>query len=156
MAFLFSYVSQNFDFSTKNKQTIISSREQLGRDDGMETPLISQWLDYTKKQSSVEKKLEEMLKKNNQLTTSEYYALYQLKQNGRHMRLNDLGNYLCLSQSALSRLIIRLEDRKPSVIERRDCADDKRGVYIALTEEGSQLVSSVAQEVNALLKEYFI
>ncbi|EOH94520.1 hypothetical protein UAW_02246 [Enterococcus haemoperoxidus ATCC BAA-382] len=122
----------------------------------METPLISQWLDYTKKQSMVEKKIEEMLKKNSHLTTSEYYALYQLKQNGRHMRLNDLGNYLCLSQSALSRLINRLEDRTPPVIERRNCADDKRGVYIDLTNEGVTLVSSVEPEVDAILKKYFI
>ncbi|MBO0423162.1 hypothetical protein BCR22_05615 [Enterococcus plantarum] len=122
----------------------------------METPLISQWLDYTKKQSIVEKKLEDMLKKNNQLTTSEYYALYQLKQNGRHMRLNDLGNYLCLSQSALSRLINRLEDRTPAVIARKNCADDKRGVYVELTNEGENLVISVEQEVEAILKKYFI
>ncbi|MBM7689030.1 hypothetical protein BCR24_09635 [Enterococcus ureilyticus] len=122
----------------------------------MKTPLISQWLDYVKKQSIVEKKLEEMLKKKNQLTTSEYYALYQLKQNGCHMRLNDLGSYLCLSQSALSRLVKRLEDRTPSVIERRDCSDDKRGVYVELTNEGAQLLASVEQEVETILKEYFI
>lgn len=122
----------------------------------METPLISQWLDYTKKQSMVEKKLEEMLKKNSQLTTSEYYALYQLKQNGCHMRLNDLGNHLCLSQSALSRMINRLEDRNHPMIERRICTDDKRGVYVDLTVEGANLVSSVEQEVNAILKKYFI
>ncbi len=122
----------------------------------METPLMSQWLDYTKKQSIVEKKLEEMLQKNSQLTTSEYYALYQLRQNGCPMRLNDLGNYLCLSQSALSRLIKRLEDRKSSVIERRLCSDDKRGVYVDLTDEGAQLLTSVEQEVDAILKEYFV
>ncbi|WP_207696152.1 hypothetical protein DOK67_0000646 [Enterococcus sp. DIV0212c] len=122
----------------------------------METPLMSQWLDYVKKQSIIEKKLEDILKKNNQLTTSEYYALYQLKQNGRCMRLNDLGNYLCLSQSALSRMINRLENRTPAVIERRICADDKRGVYIDLTNEGAMLMASVEQDVNAILKEYFI
>ncbi|EOI06963.1 hypothetical protein UAY_00305 [Enterococcus moraviensis ATCC BAA-383] len=121
----------------------------------METPLISQWLDSVKKQSIVEKKLEEMLKQKNQLTTSEYYALYQLKQNGCHMRLNDLGSYLCLSQSALSRLIKRLEDRSPSVIERKNCSDDKRGVYVDLTDEGTKLLASVEQEVDAILKEYF-
>lgn len=96
-----------------------------------------------------------MLKQNNQLTTSEYYALYQLKQNGCHMRLNDLGSYLCLSQSALSRLIKRLEDRSPSVIERRNCLDDKRGVYVDLTDEGAKLLASIEQEVDAILKEYF-
>ncbi|WP_086314404.1 hypothetical protein A5821_001971 [Enterococcus sp. 7F3_DIV0205] len=122
----------------------------------METPLISQWLDYAKKQSLVEKKLEAMLKKNSQLTTSEYYALYQLKQNGCHMRLNDLGNYLCLSQSALSRLINRLEEKSPSVIERRICTDDKRGVYIDLTDEGARLLSDVEHDVKSVLKEYFI
>lgn len=122
----------------------------------METSLIAQWLDHTKKQSMVEKKLEEMLKKNGQLTTSEYYALYQLKQNGCHMRLNDLGNYLCLSQSALSRLVNRLESRTPPVIERKNCTDDKRGVYIDLTDEGVSLLASVEQKIDAILKEYFI
>lgn len=122
----------------------------------METPLMSQWLDYVKKQSIVEKKIEDILRKNNQLTTSEYYALYQLKQNGRCMRLNDLGTHLCLSQSALSRMINRLEDRNLPMIERRICADDKRGVYIDLTNEGTKLVESVEQEVDAILKEYFI
>lgn len=122
----------------------------------METPLITQWLDYSKKQSIVEKKLEEMLKKNSQLTTSEYYALYQLKQNGCHMRLNDLGRYLCLSQSALSRLVNRLEERTPPAIERRNCADDKRGVYIDLTEQGAKLLASVEHKVDTILKEYFI
>lgn len=122
----------------------------------METPLMSQWLDYVKKQSIIEKKLEDILKKNNQLTTSEYYALYQLKQNGCCMRLNDLGNHLCLSQSALSRMINRLEDRNPPVIERRICVDDKRGVYVGLTNEGAKLVSSMEQEIDTILKEYFI
>jgi len=122
----------------------------------METPLIPQWLEYKKKQSMVEKNLEEMLKKNSHLTTSEYYALYQLKQNGCHMRLNDLGSYLCLSQSALSRLINRLEDRTPNVIQRKICSDDKRGVYIDLTDDGAKLLASIEYKVEAILKENFI
>ncbi|OJG72263.1 hypothetical protein RV12_GL000969 [Enterococcus quebecensis] len=104
----------------------------------------------------VEKKLEDMLKKNGDLTTSEYYALYQLNQNGCHMRLNDLGSYLCLSQSALSRLIKRLEDKNPPFIERRICVDDKRGIYIDLTDEGLRVLLSVEKDVNTILKEYFI
>lgn len=122
----------------------------------METPLIAQWMDYSKKQSIIEKKIEEVLKKNDQLSLSEYYALYQLNQNGRHMRLNDLGNHLCLSQSALSRLIKRLEEKSPQVIAKRDCSNDKRGIYVDLTEAGLEMLVANEQEINRILEENFM
>ncbi|MEI5993608.1 MarR family winged helix-turn-helix transcriptional regulator [Candidatus Enterococcus mansonii] len=121
----------------------------------MDTPLISQWLDYTKKHSTVEKKLEDVLKKKSQLTISEYYALYQLHQNGCHMRLNDLGNYLCLSQSALSRLIKRLEEKEPQVIIKKDCSADKRGFYVDLTDQGLEELIAIEKDVQAILEENF-
>lgn len=121
----------------------------------MNEPLISRWLDYTKKQAMIEKALEEILKKKTQLSASEYYALYYLNQHGQSMRLNDLGNYLSLSQSALSRLSRRLEEKEPPLIGRKICSDDKRGIYVGLTEEGKKELRSVQQDVSAILEEYF-
>lgn len=121
----------------------------------METSLISQWLDEREKQSIAEKQLEELLKRTNHLTLSEYYALYQLNRHGSRMRQNDLGNYLCLSQSALSRLIDRLEQKEPQLIGKKTCPDDKRGVYIGITTAGKKLLTSIEKEVDVILKEYF-
>ncbi|GGC90247.1 MarR family winged helix-turn-helix transcriptional regulator [Enterococcus wangshanyuanii] len=121
----------------------------------METSLISQWLDEREKQSRAEKQLEELLKKTSQLTLSEYYALYQLNRHGSRMRQNDLGNYLCLSQSALSRLIDRLEQKEPQLIGKKMCTDDKRGIYIGITTAGEKMLASIEKDVDAILKEYF-
>ncbi|MFD1900682.1 MarR family winged helix-turn-helix transcriptional regulator [Enterococcus termitis] len=122
----------------------------------MEKPLISQWLDHREKQAMIEKRLEEILKKDSQLTLSEYYALYQLNQQGSRMRQNDLGNYLCLSQSALSRLLDRLERKDPQLIQRKTCTDDKRGIYIGITKEGKRQLSLIEAKINTILTEYFI
>lgn len=121
----------------------------------MNEPLISRWLDVTKKQAMIEKALEEMLKKKSQLSASEYYALYYLSQNGQSMRLNDLGNCLSLSQSALSRLIKRLEEKEAPLIGRKTCSDDKRGIYVGLTEAGKKELRSVQQDISVILEEYF-
>lgn len=122
----------------------------------MKEPIISQWIDYAKKQSMIEGHLETLLKKKSQLSLSEYYALYQLNQHGRHMRISDLQAHLCLSQSALSRLIKRLEDKHPMLMKRTICTDDKRGVYVTLTDEGAKELLAVQEEVEMLLQKEFL
>ena len=122
----------------------------------MKEPIISQWIDYAKKQSMIEGHLETLLKKKSQLSLSEYYALYQLNQHGRHMRISDLQTHLCLSQSALSRLIKRLEDKHPMLTKRTICTDDKRGVYVTLTDEGAKELLAVQEEVEMLLQKEFL
>ncbi len=54
------------------------------------------------------------------------------------MRLNDLIAHFDLSQSAMSRMIMRMEDKLCGVIERHSCQDDKRGIYIDLTQSGEK------------------
>ena len=122
----------------------------------MNEPIISQWIDYAKKQAMIEGHLETLLKKKSRLSLSEYYALYQLNQHGRHMRISDLQTHLCLSQSALSRLIMRLEDKKPMLMKRNNCIDDKRGVYVDLTDEGLEELLVVQEDVEALLQKEFL
>lgn len=60
---------------------------------------------------------------------------------GDHCRVQNLVGQVHLSQSALSRLIGRLE--KDGLVERSVCAEDRRGVWVALTEEGRRLHARV-------------
>jgi DNA-binding MarR family transcriptional regulator len=55
--------------------------------------------------------------------------------------VQNLVGQVHLSQSALSRLIGRLE--KDGLVERSVCAEDRRGVWVALTEEGRRLHAEV-------------
>lgn len=56
-------------------------------------------------------------------------------------RVQNLVGRVHLSQSALSRLIGRLE--KDGLVERSVCAEDRRGVWVALTQKGRDLHAEV-------------
>ncbi|MFJ8109639.1 MarR family winged helix-turn-helix transcriptional regulator [Streptomyces sp. NPDC096132] len=60
---------------------------------------------------------------------------------GDQCRVQDLVGRVHLSQSALSRLIGRLE--KDGLVERAVCLEDRRGVYVTLTRKGRDLHGEV-------------
>ncbi|MER6671789.1 MarR family transcriptional regulator [Streptomyces sp. NPDC000983] len=60
---------------------------------------------------------------------------------GGHCRVQNLVGRVHLSQSALSRLIGRLE--KDGLVERSICAEDRRGVWVTLTDRGRELHAEV-------------
>lgn len=60
---------------------------------------------------------------------------------GEQCRVQNLVGRVHLSQSALSRLIGRLE--KDGLVERSVCAEDRRGVYVTLTRKGRDLHAEV-------------
>lgn len=64
-------------------------------------------------------------------------------------RVQNLVGRVHLSQSALSRLIARLE--KDGLVERSVCAEDRRGVYVALTRRGRDLHTEVLPVQRAAL-----
>ncbi|AKZ54095.1 putative MarR-family transcriptional regulator [Streptomyces ambofaciens ATCC 23877] len=68
---------------------------------------------------------------------------------GAQCRVQNLVGRVHLSQSALSRLIARLE--KDGLVERSMCAEDRRGVYVALTRSGRALHSEVLPLQRAVL-----
>ncbi|GGN49074.1 MarR family transcriptional regulator [Streptomyces albiflavescens] len=68
---------------------------------------------------------------------------------GEQCRVQNIAGQVHLSQSALSRLIGRLE--KDGLVERTVCQEDRRGVWVALTEKGRDLHSEVLPLQRAVL-----
>ncbi|MFJ3234941.1 MarR family winged helix-turn-helix transcriptional regulator [Streptomyces sp. NPDC086787] len=68
---------------------------------------------------------------------------------GDQCRVQNLAGRIHLSQSALSRLIARLE--KDGLVKRSACAEDRRGVWVALTGRGRELHSEVRPLQRAVL-----
>ncbi|MFF4961514.1 MarR family transcriptional regulator [Streptomyces sp. NPDC001222] len=60
---------------------------------------------------------------------------------GELYRVHDIAGRVHLSQSALSRLLGRLE--KEGLLVRSVCEEDRRGVWVALTEKGRALHTQV-------------
>ncbi|CAM5326355.1 MarR family transcriptional regulator OS=Streptomyces glaucescens OX=1907 GN=SGLAU_03855 PE=4 SV=1 [Streptomyces glaucescens] len=64
-------------------------------------------------------------------------------------RVQEISEHVHLSQSALSRLIARLE--KDGLVSRGMCPEDRRGVRVALTEKGRALHAEVLPAQRAVL-----
>ncbi|MEV5439398.1 MarR family transcriptional regulator [Streptomyces sp. NPDC052682] len=69
---------------------------------------------------------------------------------GDQCRVQNLVGRVHLSQSALSRLIARLE--KEGLVTRSVCAEDRRGVFVVLTPKGRDLHAEVLPLQRAALE----
>lgn len=86
----------------------------------------------------IETALERALSASADLSVVEYTLLDALsRQDGWHMRMQQLARATALSPSATTRLVSRLEDR--SLLTRVLCVDDRRGIYTELTAAGREL-----------------
>ncbi|NYE96066.1 DNA-binding MarR family transcriptional regulator [Psychromicrobium silvestre] len=98
----------------------------------------------------IETKLEKALQAEHQLSVVEYTVLDALsRQDGWHMRMQQLARATALSSSATTRLVARLEDRQ--LLGRYLCVDDRRGIYTELTEAGKALLSQARPTHNEAL-----
>ena len=86
----------------------------------------------------IETELERALASTVELSVVEYTVLDALsRQDGWHMRMQQLARAAALSASATTRLVTRLEDR--GLLTRILCVDDRRGIYTELTAAGQAL-----------------
>ncbi|ALE04972.1 MarR family transcriptional regulator [Arthrobacter sp. ERGS1:01] len=87
----------------------------------------------------IEASMEKALQAAAELSVVEYTVLDALsRQDGWHMRMQQLGRATALSPSATTRLVNRLEDR--GLLTRILCQDDRRGIYTELTPSGLELL----------------
>ena len=88
----------------------------------------------------IDSRLERALQASSDLSVVEYTVLDVLsRQDGWHMRMQQLARAAALSGSATTRLVTRLEDR--GLLTRILCADDRRGIYTELTPGGKRLLA---------------
>ena len=96
--------------------------------------------------------LEKALQSGFDLSVVEYTVLDTLdRQDGWHMRMQQLARAAALSHSATTRLVTRLENRR--LLSRFLCEDDRRGIYSTLTKEGKKLLEQARPVHDRTLKE---
>lgn len=95
--------------------------------------------------------LERALVAEHGLAVVEYTVLDALsRQDGWHMRMQQLARAAALSASATTRLVNRLEAR--GLLRRVLCQDDRRGIYSELTESGWALLSDARPTHDRVLE----
>ncbi|WP_275778104.1 MarR family transcriptional regulator [Paenarthrobacter sp. Y-19] len=110
------------------------------------------WRTLTALHGLIEGALEQALQTTAGLSVVEFTVLDALdRQNGWHMRMQQLARATALSPSATTRLVNRLEQR--GLLRRILCADDRRGIYTELTGEGSELLASARPVHDGALEQ---
>ena len=100
-----------------------------------ETALVESWRELADRHARVTCALERELQDEHGLGVSEFEVLERLAVGDKEQRrMQDLAESVYLSQSALSRLIGRLEGE--GLVTRAICSEDRRGIFACLTPEG--------------------
>src|ERR1700757_2611298 len=102
-------------------------------DDLAPDTVVAAWREMSARHAAACAALERELGERHGLGVSDFEVLERLAESeGHQFRAQELADAVHLSQSALSRLISRLE--KTGLVERCLCGEDRRGIYVTLTE----------------------
>jgi DNA-binding MarR family transcriptional regulator len=114
--------------------------------------LVGEWRELLDRHAIVTGALEKALQDQHQIGLSEFETLDRLVDSKcDSYRMNDLSRDSHLSQSALSRAVDRLQ--RDGLVKRNLCSDDRRGVYVCLTEKGRRLHEQALPTHRAVLRD---
>ncbi|HEY6771328.1 MAG TPA: MarR family transcriptional regulator [Solirubrobacterales bacterium] len=114
--------------------------------------LLERWSELESEHARVREALEHALQRNHRLTLTEYEVLRRLADSPEgHRRIQELAEEIHLSQSALSRLVQRLEE--DGYVSRKLCDFDRRGVFACVTDEGRKAQAKAQPTHVAVLSD---
>jgi DNA-binding MarR family transcriptional regulator len=123
-----------------------------GRGGPKEQALVDSWRDLADRHARVTCALERELQDEHGLGVSEFEVLERLAVGDKEQRrMQDLAESVYLSQSALSRLIGRLEAE--GLVTRAICSEDRRGIFACLTPEGRDRYEAARPTQRKVLAE---
>ena len=114
--------------------------------------LVDAWRGLLASHARAHGALERALKAHD-LGVSEYEVLERLasEHHAEQRRMQTLGEAVHLSQSALSRVVGRLE--QDGLVQRGMCHEDRRGIYVCITDAGRSRYEAARPAHRAALAE---
>ena len=111
---------------------------------------VAAWRELLERHARTWCALERELGERHGLGVSEFEVLERLVEEGREQqRVQELAQAAYLSQSALSRVVARLE--RDGLVSRSMCDVDRRGVYVCLTDQGRERHAEARATQRAIL-----
>lgn len=112
------------------------------------------WQDFLAAHRAIVERLAAQMMADHQLPLEWFDVLIHLADvPERRLRQKDLKDRLLLSESGVSRMLVRIE--KAGFVTRAQADDDRRGVEIALTPKGQQALTEALESHLALVAELF-
>ena len=129
----------------------------------MDSMSETRWLDPTEQQAwraylevmrLLPNHLEDRLHERNDLTLTDYQVLVEVSESeNRRLRMTELSHRTQLSKSRLSHQIGRME--RAGLVVRTNCAEDRRGQWVELTDEGWTVLRAAAPKHVQDVRELF-
>jgi DNA-binding MarR family transcriptional regulator len=116
----------------------------------VESELVDAWRDLLERHARTTAALERRLEHEHGLGVSEYEVLERLA-GVDDCRMQELAGAVYLSQSALSRVVARLEEG--GLVERGMCPEDRRGIKACLTDAGRERYEAARPTHREVLAE---
>ena len=117
-----------------------------------DTELVDEWRALLARYARTVSALERRLHEEHDLGVSEYEVLERLSSPDKDQRrMQELAEAVHLSQSALSRVVGRLE--ADGLVRRGMCAHDRRGIYACLTDAGRARFEAARPTHRAVLAD---
>jgi DNA-binding MarR family transcriptional regulator len=120
-----------------------------------ETALKTAWQELANRYAECSCALDRELEARHGLSATEFDVLERLatqRPDGHSgCRMQELTDAVPLSQSALSRLVARLE--REGLVERAMCSDDRRGIFAVLTDAGRERYEAARPTQRAVLAD---
>ena len=116
---------------------------------------LGAWRGLLRTHAMLVKRLDAELEATHGLPLTSYEVLLHLADAPeRKMRMCDVADSVLLSRSGLTRLIDRLE--RDGLVERVSCADDARGAFARLTDDGMAKLQSARSTHLDGVREHFL
>jgi DNA-binding MarR family transcriptional regulator len=114
--------------------------------------LARAWQELMSRYHRISCVLDRTLQTDHGITGSEFAILERLAEaRDCSLRLHELGEHAHVTQSALSRLVARLEG--DGLVERTMCTEDRRSVFARLTPAGRELYRRARPTQRAVLRD---
>lgn len=114
--------------------------------------LQAAWRELMSSHARVSEALDHALHERHGLSLTEYELLQRLvEDDSGHGRMQELADEIHLSQSALSRLVGRLEEA--GLATRSMCDHDRRGIYACVTDAGREAQKAAAPTHREVLRD---
>jgi DNA-binding MarR family transcriptional regulator len=124
----------------------------IGATEMTDTALVDTWRDLLDRYARSVGALERRLESEHGLGVSEYEVLERLAEGPKSdRRMQELAAAVHLSQSALSRVVGRLE--ADGLVTRGLCQEDRRGIYACLTDAGRARYEAARPTHRSVLAE---
>jgi DNA-binding MarR family transcriptional regulator len=118
----------------------------------VDTDLVGAWRELLERHARTTSALERRLQHEHGLGVSEYEVLERLAGTDKDTRrMQELAEAVHLSQSALSRVVARLE--ADGLVYRGMCPEDRRGIMACLTDSGRERYEAARPTHRAVLAQ---